>query len=63
MLVSYGNAVQAHNSFTHSHYAQNKPVQAWRQEDIDEIRSNNRQLFQSYDHTTLGLQQRNWNNF
>ena len=60
---SYGNAVQAHTSFNNSHYAQNNPVQAWRQEDIDEVRNNNRLLFQSYDHTTLGLQQRHWNSF
>ena len=60
---SYGNAVQAHTSFNNSHYAQNNPVQAWRQEDIDEVRNNNRLLFQSYDHTSLGIQQRHWNSF
>ena len=60
---SYANPADAYLAFPASNYAQVNPTQAWRREDVDEIRQNNHDVFMSYDHIQLGLEQRRWNSF
>ena len=51
---------QAHHSFGSSHYAQQNPVQTWRQEDVNAIRCNNYALFISYYQTALDCVLKNY---